>query len=412
MKTVKLKNGLWAIYEPMKHSRTVAISFTTNAGGEMEGEGEHGMSHLVEHVLFKGTRQRDWRRINLDLKLCGAKSNAETRMSRVDYYMEFPSDEIEPAFDLFSDIIFSPSFPDEQVEMEKNVVVEEIKSAQDSPDQSFFEESNKTHLVPEVGHHIRGEADGVLGMTSGACRDFYRNNYLLGSSVMAIAGAVDWQDVHRLLRKNFDRFSSMSQTSQREGVKGIWKSLPGARFEMERHDIQQAHILVLMPSVPFSGPAAEPHRMMLSVLGGDEHSVLWTTMREELGLCYHVGAGIDTDIENAYRSLSYIYCVVDKEKVDEAEGRIIECVRQVREGDYADEVFDCAKKSVLGELSIALNSPLATCMNLAWRNLFGKRVEPEDLFEMEKAVTRDQVQAAAEAWLDDGNFRYSRLMPS
>lgn len=279
----KLPSGLTVITDTMPQLQTAALGVWAGVGGRDEKSNEHGISHLLEHMAFKGTVRRTSREIVEEIEAAGGDLNAATSSETTAYYARMLKDDVPLAIDVLSDILANPTFDAEELEREKSVIVQEIGASQDTPDDLVFEHLSEIAYPDQpLGRSLLGTPQTLKGFDRNMLRSYLGTHYRGPDMVVAAAGAVDHGQVVAEVQERFASF---------EGATGP-KPLP-AKFgkggsKVVRRDLEQAHLALALEGLSQSDPTLFSLQVFTNVLGGGMSSRLFQEVREKRGLCYSI----------------------------------------------------------------------------------------------------------------------------
>ncbi|MBT8472121.1 MAG: insulinase family protein, partial [Marinicaulis sp.] len=258
-----LKNSLRVFVDPMPSLETVALGVWSHAGSVNEQEAEHGIAHLLEHMAFKGTTTRSARDIAEEIEGVGGYLNAATSHQRTGYYVRLLKDDIVLGLDILSDILLCPTIANEELEKEKEVVVQEIGEAADTPDDVVFEmlQAASWNKHP-LARPILGTPDSVRAQTPSSLREFMSRWYHPENMVVAVAGNVDIED---FVRRAGDAFGDMKA---REAAEPISAAEFAGGVSHDVRDIEQTHLAIALPGVSVRDEDFFATRVFADVLGG------------------------------------------------------------------------------------------------------------------------------------------------
>ena len=284
-----LPSGLTVFVNQMSGLESAAIGVWAQAGSVDERAGEHGIAHLLEHMAFKGTETRTARDIAEEIEAVGGYLNAATSHQRTGYYVRVLKDDIALGVDILSDILINPVFGDAEFAREKEVVIQEIGEAADTPDDVVFENLQ----MISWGNHplarpILGTPQSVRGHTAESMRAFMARGYQPKKMIVAAAGAVDVDDFLGRIEKAFAGLKTQDECNTRtapEFTGGV---------KHDGRDIEQTHIAVAFPGVSSRDDDFFAARIFAEILGGGMSSRLFQKVREERGLAYSVYAFSDS----------------------------------------------------------------------------------------------------------------------
>src|SRR5215469_16845346 len=279
-----LSNGLTVITDPMASLESAALGVWVATGSRNERPTEMGLSHMLEHMAFKGTESRSARQIAEEIEAVGGYLNAYTSREQTAFHARILKDDVPLALDLIADILVNSTFAEEELERERQVVLQELGQARDTPDDIVFDHlQSAIYQGQALGWPILGEEATVVGFTPSALRAYSNRQYRAGAMILVSSGAVAHKDVLALVE---DKFAGV-----RAG--GIGTTPPahyvGGDFRDEQ-DLEQAHIVYAFPGVAANDPDFHVSQLHAMVLGGGMSSRLFQEVREKRGLCYSIYA--------------------------------------------------------------------------------------------------------------------------
>ncbi|WP_315726471.1 MULTISPECIES: pitrilysin family protein [unclassified Bradyrhizobium] len=283
VEVTKLPTGLTVVTDTMPHLETAALGVWAGVGGRDEKPDEHGISHLLEHMAFKGTTTRSAREIVESIEAVGGDLNAGTSTETTAYYARVLKADVPLALDVLSDILANPSFVPEELEREKNVIVQEIGAAQDTPDDVVFEHLNELCFPDQpMGRSLLGTAKTLEAFDRDKLHGYLSTHYRGPDMVVAAAGAVDHQRVVEDVTKRFASFNGG------EGPKPLPAAFGKGGSRVVHRDLEQAHLTLALEGVPQADPSLFSLQVFTNILGGGMSSRLFQEVRENRGLCYSV----------------------------------------------------------------------------------------------------------------------------
>ena len=279
----KLPSGLTVITDTMAHLETAALGVWTGVGGRDEKADEHGMSHLLEHMAFKGTTRRTAQQIAEEIEAVGGDLNAATSNETTAYYARVLKADVALGLDVLSDILANPSFDAEELEREKSVIEQEIGAAQDTPDDVIFEHlSELCYPDQPLGRSLLGTPQTLASFSRDNLHNYLSTHYHGPDMVVAAAGAVDHKHVVAEVEQ---RFGSFVSTPAPKPVPAMFGK-GGSR--VIHRDLEQAHLTLALEGVPQSDLSLFSLQVFSNILGGGMSSRLFQEVREKRGLCYSI----------------------------------------------------------------------------------------------------------------------------
>lgn len=279
----KLPSGLTVVSDTMAHLETAALGVWTGVGGRDEKADEHGMSHLLEHMAFKGTTRRTAQQIAEEIEAVGGDLNAATSNETTAYYARVLKADVALGLDVLSDILANPSFDAEELEREKSVIEQEIGAAQDTPDDVIFEHlSELCYPDQPLGRSLLGTPQTLASFSRDNLHNYLSTHYHGPDMVVAAAGAVDHKHVVAEVEK---RFGSFVETPAPKPVPAMFGK-GGSR--VIHRDLEQAHLTLALEGLPQSDLSLFSLQVFSNILGGGMSSRLFQEVREKRGLCYSI----------------------------------------------------------------------------------------------------------------------------
>ncbi len=386
----KLASGLTVVTDSMPHLETAAVGVWAGAGGRDEQPNEHGISHLLEHMAFKGTARRTARQIAEEIEAVGGDINAATSAETTAYYARILKADVPLALDVLSDILANPSFDLEELEREKNVIVQEIGAAQDAPDDVVFEHLQELSFPDQpLGRSLLGTAETLASFGPDSLRKYLGTHYRGPNMIVAAAGAVDHDAVVRDAEKRFATFPGAPTP----------KASP-ARFgggtRVVNRELEQAHMMLALEGVAVTDPTNFSLEVYTNVLGGGMSSRLFQEVREKRGLCYSISS-----FHWAHRDtgLFGLYTGADSGDAPELMKLVIDQMNETAAGLTEAEVAR-VKAQMKAGLLMSLESCGARVHQLARQIFaFGKPMTPAELVARIDAVTVESARAAGQSLL-------------
>jgi predicted Zn-dependent peptidase len=402
VEVTRLSSGLGVVTDAMPHLQTASLGVWVGSGSRDELPDEHGISHLLEHMAFKGTSRRTARQIAEEIEAVGGDLNAATGVEATAYYARMLKADVPLALDVLSDILSDPSFDPEELQREQNVIVQEIGASEDAPDDLVFERLQETAFPNQpVGRSILGKRESVRSFDRKRLAAYLKRNYRAPDMLVVAAGAVDHRAVVEEVAQRFASFSGPAAPAP----------LP-ARFvggsHIETRDLEQVHVALALEGLPQRDPELFSLQVFASVLGGGMSSRLFQEVREIRGLCYSIYA---FHAPYSDTGMFGLYAGTDAADVPELMRVVIAELADASGSLTAAEV-ERAKVQMKASLLMALESSGARAEQLA-RQMFawGRPVPLEELVGRIEAVTVERASAAGRALLARGRPAISVLGP-
>jgi predicted Zn-dependent peptidase len=390
-----LKSGISVVTDTMPHLETASLGVWVASGSRDERRDEHGISHFLEHMAFKGTRRRTARQIAEEIEAVGGDLNAATAAETTAYYARVLKADVPLALDVLADILSEPTFDSEELAREQSVIVQEIGAVADTPDDLIFEHLNAIAFPDQpLGRSILGTAKTVRSFQGSTLRDYLGRQYRAPDIVVAAAGAVDHAAVVAEVEQRFASFT------------GPANPLPepakfGGGSHVEKRELEQVHIAMALPGVAVTDPTLYSLHVFTNVLGGGMSSRLFQEARERRGLCYSIYS-----FHMPYSDIGMFGLYAGTDAADTSElmrvivGEIAGAADSISETEIAR-----AKAQMKASLLMALESSGARIDQLARQMITRGRPMPvEELVEKVEAVTVETARAAGRALIARGKM--------
>jgi predicted Zn-dependent peptidase len=398
----RLSSGLAVVTDDMPHLQTASLGVWVGCGSRYEKPDEHGISHLLEHMAFKGTTKRSARQIAETIEAVGGDLNAATSVETTAYYARVLKTDVPLALDVLSDILTDPTFNAEELRREQNVIVQEIGATEDAPDDLVFDRLQATAFPGQpVGRSILGTPDTVRSFNPTKLRHYLTRNYRAPAMVISAAGAVDHKAIVAEAEKRFANFNGPAAGAP-EGA-----SFCGGTH-IETRDLEQVHVALALKGVPQRDPQLYSLQVFTSVLGGGMSSRLFQEVREKRGLCYSIYA---FHMPYSDTGMFGLYAGTDAADAPELMKVTIDQISSATENLNETEVAR-AKAQMKAGLLMALESSGARAEQLARQMMiYGRPMPLDEIVAKVDAVTVESARAAGGRLLENGRPAIAALGP-
>ena len=383
---ITLRNGVRVVAERIDHVRSAAIGVWIGNGSRFESAEQNGISHFIEHMIFKGTEKRTARHIASMMDAMGGQSNAFTTKDCTCYYMKVLDTHLHTAAELLADMFLCSSFADEDIELERGVVLEEIDMYEDTPEDVATEKLFEAcYEGTALGRPILGTGETLARMDSKALHDYVRKNYHPEDTVIALSGSFSDADLNYIC----ELFGEM----QGSGRNQIEPAHYQPRVVIRSKEIEQNHLCLGFPGLPLLDDKRYAYQLMNAIIGGGMSSRLFQTVRERNGMCYSIYSFPSSHVDTGMFS---IYVGLGQEDEAKAAKLICNVLRDFcAEGPTREELSRC-REQLKSNLLMGLESTNARMHHLGRYELFTDHVVSSDeLVAAYDAVTADQVRALA-----------------
>ena len=384
-----LSNGLTVISEEMKHLRSISIGIWIKTGSRDEDPQVNGLSHFIEHMVFKGTRHRSAEAIARQVDSIGGNLDAFTAKECVCFNIKVLDEHLPIAMDVLADLVLNPVFAVEDIVRERRVILEEIKMDEDSPEylvhEIFTQNFWKDH---PLGKPILGTKETVKGFEQPAVLDLYGKRFTPGNIIISAAGNLDHNQFVDLVVKHFDQMKSVKNGFHRS----VPKIVPRITLRNKK-SLEQVQICLGVPSHPIAHEKRFASYVLNTLLGGGMSSRLFQNIRERQGLAYSIYSDL-----NPYRDTGClsVYAGTSRESAFKVVQSIVSEFNKLKTEALSDEELRRSKDQLKGSLMLSLESSTSRMSNLARQDMYFDRFYGMDaLIEKIEAVTADDLHEMA-----------------
>ncbi|MBM3724129.1 MAG: insulinase family protein [Acidobacteria bacterium] len=386
--TSLLPNGLPVITECMPHVRSVSVGVWIGSGSRRETGSENGISHFLEHMLFKGTETRTAEDIARSVDSIGGNLDAFTTRELVSFNTKILDEHLPRAFEVLSDMVLNPAFREDDIEKEKGVILEELKMEVDNPEYQLHELfSSRFWGNHALGKPILGTRGTIRGFHQTMLRDYHRRVYVPGNLVITAAGHLKHDELYALAAEQFG------------GLRGDLRLAPETQpapkpeIILKNKRLAQVHVCLGVPSVPMAHEGRFACYVLNTILGAGMSSRLFQNIREREGLAYSIFSEL-----NLFRDAGWlaVYAGTSRESLP----RVIELTlaefRDLKENALPEEELRRAKDHLKGSLMLGLESSSSRMANLARQHMyFGRFFSLDEMLESIERVSADEVMEMA-----------------
>lgn len=404
IKTKILENGVTLICETLKNIKvgTIAVGFKVGSMNEKEFK-MFGISHAVEHMLFKGTSTRTSKEINDLIENTGGLANAETSVNKTVYYINMRMCDFEPMTEILFDMVQNASFTKEEWEKEKDVIHQEIKMYEDDPQGVVQDNIFKISFEDEnLAHPVIGYWDSVKNITTEDLKKYVEDNYTSDRMIVSASGDITIEELEKLVFKYYKKNSK----SKEEDFN--LKQVYGKKIENEK-DLAQTYVTMTLADFDRTKKVMYESVVFSEIFSGGMSSKLWKRIREELGLVYYIGCSY---IPCANKALYGISFMCDYDQVNVIIDNIYDLIEEMKQGDFSDVEFQKALNSQeYGFMCSKLNKSGCAVNNLKAYISF-KRVPNENRdLKLIKNVTKENVINFAKKYFKRNKFNIAIVKP-
>ena len=382
-----LKNGMCVVFEEMSSAKTVSAGIFVKSGSMYETKNENGISHFIEHMLFKGTKNRTAKNIAEEMDRIGGHINAYTSKECTCYYTKVLTEDLEKSIEVLGDMYYNSLFKDEDIELERSVIIEEINMYEDSPEDVALDGViERMWEKSPLGNPIAGTEESVRGITRDMMVDYFKRRYTPENTVISIAGNFPEEELISLLEKYFPHTADGEENDipTPEFINGEWS---------RTKDIEQTHISIAFPAPGLKSDSRGTISILNNILGGSMSSRLFQKVREEKGLCYSVYSYTSALPE---AGMLGIYVGLAAEMKNEALKIIEDEIEKLSEELVSDEEIERARSQIKCSVIMSRESA-ASRMSANGKSmlLLGRVKTDEEIIEGIMSVTKEDLKETA-----------------
>lgn len=407
--TYKLDNGLNLVLVPNESTEVLTSIILFKVGSRNETNENAGISHVLEHMVFKGSKKRP---AAIDVSefadSLGAEYNAFTGKEYTGYYIKLRPKNLEKGFDYLSDLILDPLFKESDLTREKEVIVQEINMYQDLPMEMvgvYFERA--VFGENALGREIIGYKDTVRAVNQKKLFEYKDSHYQAENAVLVLAGNLGQSEekVKELAQKYFKL--SGKPVAKMEPVK-VSRRKPN--YFVQNKETEQSHLIVGFETVPLNHPDYFKLELLGTILGGSMSSRMFTEVREKRGLAYAVKT-FNTNFQES--GTIYTQAGVEHDKLNEALSAIMDVYRKIKTEKVSPEELQKAKEVISGKLLIKLEDSEELASHYAYESLFAKKImTPDQIVSTYQKITEDDILEVANKYLTNDRIAASFVGPT
>ena len=382
-----LDNGLVVLLKQSKRLPLVSIQTWVKVGSIYEDDKNNGISHFLEHLVFKGTKKYSVEQISKTLERYGAILNAGTSKEFTMYFTDIPKEGLNDALDVLAQLVFEATFPEEELERERNVVIEEIKRFEDNPGNVLYESFNNLLFKDSpYKRRILGTQEVIRNLSRDEIIKYYKKFYQPKNMILSICGDFEIKEVKNLIKQKFGSYNSDKQTNQ---LLTLDESSKGEIFEIKKHKVQHTYFLC-----GFLGPKIdEKHQytgdVLSIILGEGISSRLYKILREEKMLVYEIDSGFYTQLGP---SVFYISGVCERKNLEKVISEVKSILNELKEKGPNSEEIEKAKRIITTRWYLNNETMHSKASSLAWWEMFKSLEELNKYLENINKVSSNDIK--------------------
>ncbi len=393
----KLDNGITVVSENIHYVKSFSLGFWFNAGSREETANNNGISHFVEHMLFKGTETRSARKIADTVESLGGYLNAFTTKEHTCYYGRGLSDNIEKTFEVLADMIQNSVFRNSEIRKEASVILDELYDIEDTPEELIFDEfESALFRSNSLGLPIIGTKENISKFNRQSILDYVESNYTFDKLFIVASGNINHQDLIRFTEKYFKKDLGRSG-KKRDAVR-----IKAKKDIQIYREIQQAHLILGRSAPGIRDDRRIPINLLSHILGEGSSSRLFQSIREKNGIAYQVNSFLSSFFDV---SAFGVYLSTNEKSIEKALNIISNEFAKLRNKKVSEKELKKAKEYLKGNLLMSLESTTNRMLRIAQSVIYFGQIEPvENTISKIDAVSRDQIIHLSNLYLNPDSF--------
>jgi predicted Zn-dependent peptidase len=399
-KKVTLDNGVRVVLERMSSLKSVALGVWATVGSRYEEKGEAGLSHFIEHMMFKGTRKRTASQISNEIDALGGEMNAFTTHESTAFYVKVLDQQLGSAFDLLADLFHHSRFSAKDVEKEKQIVLEEIRTVQDDPEDFIHE----LHAKDVFGYHplgrpILGEPRSMHRLNRQSLVHYKEKHYRPEKTIVAVAGNFSFPEIIDYVNHYFGQW-------KRSAGKNVcppfqdepWPNQPQERQSLHSKPLEQVHVCVGFKGLPVGHPDRYAAHVLTTILGGGVSSRLFQEIREKRGLAYTIYSHLSSFLDGGMLT---VYAATRPQEMAAVIDQICKEIGKLCRREVIHKELERTKTQLKGSLMLGLEGTYGRMNKLAKDELYqGRHVTLQEIVKAIDRISPEQILQLSQRLLD------------
>ena len=408
-KKVVLNNGVRVVLEKMSSLKSVAIGIWSNVGSRDENRGEEGLSHFIEHMMFKGTRRRTATQISNEIDTLGGEMNAFTTHEATAFYVKVLDQQVAPALDLLSDLFHHSRFASKEIERERQVILEEIRSVKDDPEDFVHELHAKDVLGRHpLGRSILGEPHTMERLGRQDLLKYIQTHYHPQKTVISVAGNFDLPRLLSMLNKHFGSWSREKNTAlPSRGTP--WPEKPSCKKIIHAKKLEQVHLCLGFKGLPVGHPDRYAANILNTILGGGVSSRLFQEVREKRGLAYTIYSHLSSFLDGG--SLT-VYAATRSTEAEAVVELVCKEIKKICRRGVTSKELERTKTQLKGNLMLGLEGTYGRMNKLAKDEIYqGRHVSLQEILRGIDRINSHDVSRLSKQLFDFNQLVVTALGP-
>lgn len=393
-----LKNGIRLITEKIPYVNSISLGIWIGSGSRYENLNNNGVSHFIEHMLFKGTKNRTAKQIAEEIEGLGGQINAFTGKEATCFYVKMLDEHFDVGLDVLSDMIINPKFDPEDIKKEKLVIQEEIYMYEDSPEDLVADLNSMSSWGEDtLAYPILGTDESIRSMKTEDIVDYFNKTYVAGNMVISVAGNFDENEI---IKKIEDKFSALNRSSSFEGV--LTSPDLQKNIIVKNKDIEQIHVSLSLNGIELGNDRLYTLLALNNYFGGGTSSLLFQRLREENGYVYTIYS-----YPSAYKNkgIYNIYFALNEQYINHAFELIHDEIKGILKDKMDEDLIKKAKEQLKGNYILGLESVSSRMFSIGKSELMlGKTFEPKEILTKIDKITMDDMYEMIEEIFTNGIY--------
>jgi len=400
-----LPNGIRIITENIPHIQSFSLGFWFNVGSRDEARKNNGITHFIEHMLFKGTKRRSARKIADDIEAYGGYLNAFTSKENTCYYGRGLKNNLERTFDVISDMVQYPTFKNSEIKKEAGVILDELLDINDNPEELIFDKFEEILFAGNsLSMPIIGTEKNINNFSQQDLFNFIDERYAFNNMVIAASGCVEHEKLLQLTDKYFSK-----DMGKRGGKRKLLTLAPAPDHRIVK-SVQQVHMIVGKATYGFQDKKRITANILSHILGEGSSSRLFQIIREKNGIAYQINSFL-----NSFYDISAfgIYLSTNEKQADKAQALVLNEFKKIRDKLVSEKELNRAKEYIKGNIILNLESTTSRMFRMSNSELYYNRfVTVEEVIKMIDSVTAKEIIEIANEILEENYLTKIIISPS
>src|SRR3989338_1563101 len=399
----QLDNKANIVLIPQDNTHSVTVLVVYPVGSRYESKKMNGVSHYIEHLMFKGTKKRKNTLIlTREIDRLGAEYNAFTSKENTGYYIKTDCNYVEKSLDILSDMLYNSIFDPKEMEREKPVIVEELRMYKDNPIMNIDNVFEELMYSGPLGWDIGGTEENVMNFERTDVLAYKKKYYDPSNATVVVAGHIN-ENIKKLIEKYFGQEKSQFKPSKSFKPFGYGDDARDSRLKVERKSTDQVQMILGFPGFEYNDNQNPIASVMNNILGGSMSSRLFIQIRERRGLAYSIRSGTENFRDTGYMHIS---AGLEAKNINKAIVVVKQELEKLIDKGVTDQELKDAKTNFRGRMSLAMENSSTVASFYAKQALFARKIKsPEELLKETEGVTQDQIQKLAKKVYNTNKMR-------